>query len=140
MKQPATDQERLAIIKEGEERKNKELNTPLTPQGEKKVSKEKEFENYLIEKINGTSFVEYQSDLISFIKYRMSLTAGSRYKTTRGIDGLLTSVGDLIRAGLDPVDCLERTMQEEWLKPKPEYFNNNKTITKKQNEDKWANF
>ena len=105
-----------------ENRLKENIKTPLTPKGEKKVSKKKELENYLIEKIKDNSFVKYQKELIEFLEYRMSLHAGSRYKTTRGIDGLLASVGDLIRAGMDPVACLARTMEEEWLKPKPEYF------------------
>ncbi|WP_321493945.1 hypothetical protein [uncultured Desulfobacter sp.] len=95
--------------------------SPLTPQGGT-VSKKKEFEKYLIGKIQGTSFVQYQKKLIEFVEYRMSFPAVKRYKTTKGIDGLLTSVGDLIRAGLDPIECLDKTMEEEWLKPKPEYF------------------
>lgn len=96
-------------------------NTPLTPQGEK-VSKETIFKNYLIEKIKDTSFVQYQDSLIEFLEYRMSMPGNGKYKTTRGIDGLLTSTGELIRAGLDPVECLTKTMEEEWLKPKPKYF------------------
>lgn len=99
-------------------------NTPLNPP-KGKVSKKKEFENYLVEKIKDTSFVEYQDSLISFIGYRMSLPAKDRYKTKSGINGLLTCVGDLIRAGMDPVGCIKKTMEEEWLKPKPKYFMEN---------------
>nr|WP_321399380.1 hypothetical protein [uncultured Desulfobacter sp.] len=97
------------------------VNTPPTP-SRGRVSKKKEFENYLIEKIQGTSFVKYQDVLIEFIGYRMSLPASKNYNTTHGIDGLLACVGDLLRVGLDPDVCLTQAMGEEWLKPKPEYF------------------
>lgn len=55
----------------------------------------------------------------------MSFPANKRYKTAKGIDGLLRSVGDLLRAGLDPVACMDQAMERDWLIPDVNYFLNN---------------
>ena len=103
-------------------------NIPLNPpRGEVRSSKKKEFENYLIEKIKDTAFVKYQEKLSEFVSYRMSFPANKRYKTLKGVDGLLRSIGELLRAGLDPVECMDNAMEREWLIPSVDYFikNNN---------------
>ena len=113
------------------------IKDPPNPPRGKLMSQKTMFKNYLKEKITGTSFVAYEKALCEFIDYRMSLTAKKKYQTEKGIDGLLSCVGDLIRANLDPVVSLKRCMEEEWLKPKPEYFKIGVTgANKKSRSDK----
>lgn len=103
-------------------KESKVKNIPPYSPPKNQTSKKDQFKKYMQEKISGTSFEQYESILSDFIDYRMSLSGNGKLKTTKGIDGLLKATGDILRSGLDPVKCLKQTMEEEWLKPKPEYF------------------
>ncbi len=107
---------RLTTNKNNKNIRIKEYIPPLPPLQKK-----------LIEKITDIGLTEFQDKIIEFFKYRMSFPKAKRYKTEKGLDGLLRDITGCIAAGLDPVECLDVAMEREWLTPSPKYFRKEKS-------------
>jgi len=85
-------------------------------------------EDYLNDVINNQNdlfFLKPHLEKIKeFFAYRMQLPKKSQYKTQKGIDGLMRDLVGCYDAGYDICDCLDITMEKEWLTPSPSYFEN----------------
>jgi len=77
----------------------------------------------LKQKIKDHGYTEIQDKIIEFFKYRQAKPKRDRYKSEKGLNGLFRHIKECSESGLNPLTCLERTMEEEWKTPKPEYFN-----------------
>jgi len=97
---------------------------------EKKKIKKKSFSVYLQEKIIQHDFVKDKDKIFEFYNYRMEMPVAKRYKTEKGIDGLISDLIGCRENGLIIFDCIEKTMQRNWQAPDHSYFNNKKGITK----------
>jgi hypothetical protein len=96
---------------------------------EKKKIKKKSFSAYLQQKTIENNFIEIKDKIFEFYNYRMDEKIKGKkqpYSTEKGIDGLFVSLVGCRKAGLIVSECLEKAMQNEWLKPDPSYFKNNK--------------
>lgn len=92
----------------------------------KKVPKKNtSFKKYLKEKIIQNNLIESKNIIFEFYNYRMSMIVSKRYKTEKGIDGLITDLNGCRDAGMIISECIEKALQKEWLTPDPSYFKKN---------------
>jgi hypothetical protein len=95
----------------------------------KKTLKKLDFTDYLQDKIIENNLFENKDKIFEFYKYRMETKIKNKkqpYNTEYGIDGLIKSLNGCRDAGMFISECIDKAMQNEWLKPDPSYFKNNK--------------
>lgn len=96
---------------------------------QRKEKKRKEYiythlESYLKSKIQN-GLMPYSEKIIEFFLYRQkNFPKAKKYKTEKGIDGLIRDITGCQKAGLSITDCLDIAMEKNWLTPAPSYFNN----------------
>lgn len=94
----------------------------------KKNTKKETFLLYLEQKIIQNNMIETKDKIFEFFNYRMNEKIKGKkqpYSTEKGIDGLFVALSGCKKSGLIISECLDRAMQDEWLKPDPSYFKNN---------------
>jgi len=88
----------------------------------------KSFKKYLEQKIIQNNMIETKDKIFEFYNYRMNEKIKGKkqpYSTEKGIDGLFVALSGCRKSGLIISECLDKAMQDEWLKPDPSYFKNN---------------
>jgi hypothetical protein len=106
-----------------------EKNTPPIPPPKKLIDELKE---HLSKKIAGNGLEKYSEKLIEFVEYRMSTKGIDKYKTVRGIDGLIRDSKNCLDAGLNLGDCIDITIERSWLTPDIKYFKEARELAKRK--------
>lgn len=91
----------------------------------KKNKQKKSFKKYLQEKIIENNMIENKDKIFEFYRYRMDMVKAKRYKTKKGIDGLISDLNKCRDAGMIIFECIEKALQKEWMTPDPSYFKKN---------------
>ena len=102
--------------------KKEKISTPLNPP----KAKSPNLKTYLETKIIEVGFLDGRDKIFEFFNYRQAMVASKRYKTTKAIDGLFRDMIGCKSAGLIISECLDISMERDWLRPSPEYFQTKK--------------
>ena len=127
-----TDIKQYSNKNEKNEKNNK---PPSIPPPKKLIDELKE---HLSKKIAGNGLEKYSEKLIEFIEYRMSTKGIDKYKTIRGVDGLIRDSKNCLDAGLNLENCLDITIERSWLTPDINYFKEAKERAKQYHKPKYA--
>ena len=128
----------VPTAKEKEEEKEKKRKKKSIKENSSPDGSVHPFLKYLLDKISesGNGFSDNKEKLIEFYEYRMRKPKKDQYKSERGIDGLLRDCKRCNDIYADIGECLDITMERNWLTPDPEYLRGKaKTIEQYEEEN-----
>lgn len=99
-------------VKETKEKKVKKENSPIVPPL-KKYLKNKIIENHL---------ENHQDKILEFFDYRMAMPKKDRYRTEKGLNGLVRDLKGCLSRGMNIDQCIDIAMERDWKTPNPEYY------------------
>jgi hypothetical protein len=89
------------------------------------------FLEYALKKSHELNLFVFYKKISEFINYRMSKPKKQIYNSEKGVNGLFRDLVDCKAKGYNIETCMDIAMENNWLSPKPSYFEKNPPTTKR---------